>query len=180
MRKREAEAVLPLWQGLSDRLWEAATRNEIGLDRWQLGDIAEARAAFEASVAIARENGDRYGEGAALSNLCLTDLARGELKAGIACYEGALPALREVKATALEGSALISSGRAWDILGEPDQALDRYRQALESLDADRDFLKAGGVMDDDFIDAYIDLKMEDVMRVETTPHPVEFDMYYKY
>ena len=54
------------------------------------------------------------------------------------------------------------------------------RQALESLDADRDFLKAGGVMDDDFIDAYIDLKMEDVMRLETTPHPVEFDMYYKY
>jgi glutamine synthetase len=53
------------------------------------------------------------------------------------------------------------------------------RQALESLDADRDFLKAGGVMDDDFIDAYIDLKMEEVMRYETHPHPVEFDMYYK-
>ena len=35
-------------------------------------------------------------------------------------------------------------------------------------------------MDDDFIDAYINLKMEDVMRYETTPHPVEFDMYYKY
>ena len=54
------------------------------------------------------------------------------------------------------------------------------REALNSLDADRDFLKAGGVMDDDFIDAYIDLKMEDVMRVEMHPHPVEFDMYYKY
>jgi glutamine synthetase len=54
------------------------------------------------------------------------------------------------------------------------------REALGSLDADRDFLKAGGVMDDDFIDAYIDLKMEDVLRMETHPHPVEFDMYYKY
>ena len=54
------------------------------------------------------------------------------------------------------------------------------REALNSLGADRDFLKAGGVMDDDFIDSYIDLKMEDVMRVETHPHPVEFDMYYKY
>jgi glutamine synthetase len=53
------------------------------------------------------------------------------------------------------------------------------RQALESLDGDRDFLKAGGVMDDDFIDAYIDLKMEEVLRMETHPHPVEFDMYYK-
>jgi glutamine synthetase len=53
------------------------------------------------------------------------------------------------------------------------------RQALENLDRDRDFLKAGGVMDDDFIDSYIDLKMEEVLRMETHPHPVEYDMYYK-
>jgi glutamine synthetase len=53
------------------------------------------------------------------------------------------------------------------------------RQALENLDRDRDFMKAGGVMDDDFIDAYIDLKMEEVLRMETHPHPVEYDMYYK-
>ena len=52
------------------------------------------------------------------------------------------------------------------------------REALESLDADREFLKAGGVMDDDQIDAYIDLKMEENMRYEMTPHPVEYDMYY--
>ncbi|UIJ73727.1 type I glutamate--ammonia ligase [Aurantimonas sp. HBX-1] len=52
------------------------------------------------------------------------------------------------------------------------------REAMESLDADRDYLKAGGVFDDDQIDAFIDLKMAEVMRFEMTPHPVEFDMYY--
>lgn len=52
------------------------------------------------------------------------------------------------------------------------------REALDSLDADRDFLKAGGVMDDDFIDAYIELKMQEVIRFEHTPHPVEYEMYY--
>jgi glutamine synthetase len=52
------------------------------------------------------------------------------------------------------------------------------REALENLDKDRDFLKAGGVFDDDFIDSYIDLKMGEVIRFEHTPHPVEFDMYY--
>ncbi|AVX04546.1 type I glutamate--ammonia ligase [Maritalea myrionectae] len=52
------------------------------------------------------------------------------------------------------------------------------REALEALDSDRDFLKAGGVFDDDQIDAYIALKMEEVIRFEHTPHPVEFDMYY--
>ena len=52
------------------------------------------------------------------------------------------------------------------------------RQALEELDKDRAFLKAGGVFDDDFIDAYIELKMGEIIRFEHTPHPVEFEMYY--
>ncbi|MDJ0932335.1 type I glutamate--ammonia ligase [Breoghania sp.] len=52
------------------------------------------------------------------------------------------------------------------------------REALASLDADREFLKAGGVFDDDQINAYIELKMEENMRYEMTPHPVEFDLYY--
>ena len=52
------------------------------------------------------------------------------------------------------------------------------REALASLDADREFLKAGGVFDDDQIDAYIELKMEENMRYEMTPHPIEYDMYY--
>jgi len=53
------------------------------------------------------------------------------------------------------------------------------REALEALDADRGFLKKGGVFDDDQIDAYIDLKMEEVSRIEHHPHPVEFELYYK-
>ena len=52
------------------------------------------------------------------------------------------------------------------------------RQALEELSKDRDFLKAGGVFDDDFIDSYIELKTAEVIRFEHTPHPVEFEMYY--
>ena len=51
-------------------------------------------------------------------------------------------------------------------------------QALAELDADRDFLKAGGVFTDDAIDGYIELKMEEVQRLNMTTHPVEFDMYY--
>jgi glutamine synthetase len=50
--------------------------------------------------------------------------------------------------------------------------------ALDALEADRDFLTAGGVFTDDMIDAYIELKREDVERLSMTTHPVEFDMYY--
>ncbi len=51
-------------------------------------------------------------------------------------------------------------------------------EALECLDQDREFLKAGGVFTDDVIDAYIELKMDEVTRLRMTTHPVEFDMYY--
>jgi len=57
-------------------------------------------------------------------------------------------------------------------------ACGSLREALAELDKDRTFLTAGGVFDDDQIDAYIRLKMEEVYRFEHTPHPVEYDMYY--
>jgi glutamine synthetase len=51
-------------------------------------------------------------------------------------------------------------------------------QALESLDQDRGFLKAGGVFTDDVIDAYIALKMKEVTKVRMSTHPLEFELYY--
>ena len=52
------------------------------------------------------------------------------------------------------------------------------REALDSLNADCDFLKKGDVFSDDFIEAFTELKMEEVMALETTTHPVEFQNYY--
>ena len=53
-----------------------------------------------------------------------------------------------------------------------------FDMALDALDADRDFLTAGGVFTNDMIDGYIELKREEVERLNMTTHPVEFDMYY--
>ena len=52
------------------------------------------------------------------------------------------------------------------------------REALESLDADRDFLKKGDVFSGDLIDGYLKLKWDEVFAFEHTPHPIEFSMYY--
>jgi glutamine synthetase len=51
-------------------------------------------------------------------------------------------------------------------------------QALDCLDADRAFLTKGGVFTDSYIDAYIELKMQEVTRLRMATHPIEFDMYY--
>lgn len=58
------------------------------------------------------------------------------------------------------------------------QVCHSFDQALEELDADRDFLTAGGVFTDDMINAFIELKMEEITRLRMSTHPVEFDMYY--
>jgi len=50
--------------------------------------------------------------------------------------------------------------------------------ALEHLDKDREFLTRGGVFTNDVIDAYINLKMQEVQRFRMSTHPVEIDMYY--
>ena len=52
------------------------------------------------------------------------------------------------------------------------------RHSLECLDSNRAFLKAGGVFDDDLIDVYINIKMQEVETLEIYPHPVEFELYY--
>jgi glutamine synthetase len=51
-------------------------------------------------------------------------------------------------------------------------------EALDALQADHAFLTKGGVFSEDFIAAYIELKMQEVNRTRMTTHPVEFEMYY--
>ena len=51
-------------------------------------------------------------------------------------------------------------------------------QALDCLAEDHEFLTKGGVFTEDMIQGYIDLKREEVEKLNMTTHPVEFQMYY--
>ena len=70
----------------------------------------------------------------------------------------------------------------YDLTVEEERAIpsvaSSLEQALDALDSDREFLKAGGVFSDDIIDGYIELKRTEVTRLNMTTHPVEFEMYY--
>jgi glutamine synthetase len=51
--------------------------------------------------------------------------------------------------------------------------------ALDALEADHDFLKAGGVFTDDLIDTWIEYKrINEVDAIRLRPHPWEFMLYY--
>jgi len=70
----------------------------------------------------------------------------------------------------------------YDLPPEEEKAIPKVchslEMALEHLDLDREFLTRGGVFSNEMIDAYIELKMEEVTRFRMTTHPVEFEMYY--
>ena len=51
-------------------------------------------------------------------------------------------------------------------------------QALDALADDHAFLTAGGVFSEDMIAAYIDMKRQEVTRVQMAVTPEEYDMYY--
>lgn len=58
------------------------------------------------------------------------------------------------------------------------QVCSSLEEALAHLDKDREFLTRGGVFSNDWVDAFITLKMEEVNHYRMTTHPVEFAMYY--
>ncbi|MEK7322339.1 MAG: glutamate--ammonia ligase [Pseudomonadota bacterium] len=70
----------------------------------------------------------------------------------------------------------------YDLPPEEEKAIPQVchslDMALDHLDKGREFLTRGGVFTNDLIDAYIELKMEEVTRFRMTTHPVEYDMYY--
>lgn len=58
------------------------------------------------------------------------------------------------------------------------QVAGSLEEAMQALNNDREFLTRGNVFTNDMIDAFIELKHEEIDRVRMTPHPVEFEMYY--
>jgi glutamine synthetase len=52
-------------------------------------------------------------------------------------------------------------------------------EALDSLEADQEFLKVGGVFTSDLIDTWIAYKrLNEIDEVRLRPHPWEFMLYY--
>src|SRR5690554_1922097 len=58
------------------------------------------------------------------------------------------------------------------------QVASSLEEALAALNADREFLTNGGVFTDEMLDSFIAIKQQEVLRLNMTTHPVEFDMYY--
>jgi glutamine synthetase len=64
-------------------------------------------------------------------------------------------------------------------LAQVPQVPGSLEEALDALEADNDFLKAGGVFTDDIIETWVRYKREhEVDALRLRPHPYEFSLYY--
>ena len=51
-------------------------------------------------------------------------------------------------------------------------------EALDALEADHDYLTAGGVFPERLLKQYIARRRKDVDEISKIPHPIEFAKYY--
>ena len=66
-----------------------------------------------------------------------------------------------------------------DELAKIGQVPSSLEEAMDALEADQDYLKAGGVFTDDLIETWVDYKRtREVDAVRLRPHPWEFMLYY--
>jgi len=54
----------------------------------------------------------------------------------------------------------------------------RLDDALDALEADHDYLTAGGVFPEELIKNFISLKRKELLEMSKIPHPAEFDRYF--
>ncbi|MDP3561902.1 MAG: type I glutamate--ammonia ligase [Legionellaceae bacterium] len=66
----------------------------------------------------------------------------------------------------------------------PEELLDvptvarSLEDAIDGLEKDHEFLLVGGVFSKDFLESCIELRREDIMKLQNLVHPFEFEMYY--
>ena len=120
---------------LTDPAVNATHLDSLGSCHLRLGDYRQAVDLYTRALAIARDIGDRRGEGSALGNLGICHLSLGDYQRAVDLYTRALAIARETGNRRGEGSALGNLGGCHYSLGDYRQAIDLYTRAL-AIDRD--------------------------------------------
>ncbi|MCJ7689440.1 MAG: glutamine synthetase, partial [Clostridiaceae bacterium] len=51
-------------------------------------------------------------------------------------------------------------------------------EAMDALAEDNEFLKRGGIFNDELLDQWVKIKNEEIHSIVTMPHPFEYKMYF--
>ena len=126
-----------LGQSLLGKLQDADLRQNhvgnLGLAYSDLGEVVKAIGYYEQALSIAREIGNRSGEGAWLGNLGNAYSALGEVDKAIGYYEQALSIARGIGDRHGEETWLGSLGNVYYLLGEVVKTIGYHEQALSII-----------------------------------------------
>jgi len=121
------QADLALWQELREPHREAETLNRLGVIYRDTLGVEKTRDPLESALSLWQRLGERFEEAEAYGNLCF--LKQGSLPAALVCFQETLASFRGL-GIEQEAAALHNIGAVYDNLGEPDEALGSYEQAL--------------------------------------------------
>jgi tetratricopeptide (TPR) repeat protein len=138
---------------------EAGILNRLGSLAFWLGELEDARRAFDRSLAIRREIGDRAGEGATLNNLSQIYKARGDYDQALRYLEQSLKIQRKIGGRAGEGTTLSNLSQIYTARGDYDRALRYLEQSLTIQREIGDRAREGTTLNNM---AHIHLQNEDV------------------
>lgn len=126
---------LSLWRELEERRREAATLNELALNQLYAGEKALAREGLTLSRALWLELGEPLDAAQAASNRCFLDHVGGVLPTALACYQQQLEIFEQLGDRNQRARLLNLIGGVYDLMGEPDAALDHYARVLQAMRA---------------------------------------------
>lgn len=119
---------------LNDPKLKSDSAGNLGTTYYYLGDYQKAIEYYEQALVIAREIGDRRGEGSELGNIGLAYRDLGQVEKAIEYHEQALVIAREIGYRFLESASLINMGDTFVYQNEWTKAIRLYNQAREIAD----------------------------------------------
>jgi tetratricopeptide (TPR) repeat protein len=116
--------------GITNPTVNATHLGNLALSYQHLGEYRQAVDLLAQALAIARNTGDRDGEGVRLTNMGICHYHLGEYRQAIGLYTEALAIFRETGYRDGEGNTLSNLGLCYQDLGEYRQAIGLYTEAL--------------------------------------------------
>ncbi|NER79360.1 MAG: tetratricopeptide repeat protein [Leptolyngbya sp. SIO1D8] len=124
-------AILSQLENRENRLEEGWAFGNLGIVYRESGQYERAIEVLEQRIEIAREIGDRAGEGSGLGNLGLAYTGLGQYAQAIAAYEQRLIITRELDQRDRESLTLGNLAETYISLGEIEKATELLQQSLE-------------------------------------------------
>ena len=120
----------------------------LGNAYYSLGQYQTAIEYYQQSLDIAREIGDRFGEGASLGNLGVAYNSLGQYQTAIEYHQQWLDIAREIGNRSGEGNSLGNLGVAYNSLGQYQTAIKYHQQSLDIAREIKDRFGEGASLDE--------------------------------